>query len=187
MKKTFFRAFLVLMCTVGCASFARADEAKQVTDAQRDRLTKVCARLEQECAQNRALLLAVDQQVVSLNQRLDEAETRVRLLIEMESANVCLHQLPADLSRAEEIQQAHARWLEALTASDVQRFTEQEIMILERQYIQAVQRALTTESTRIQTLTRELEAKEKRSDALRTQQLHLDRQILATQEALKAL
>jgi hypothetical protein len=187
MKPWLLSLLFACLCTMGCSSMKHSSEAQKAIAIQKDTLHNEILRYEQLCIENEVRLMVLDRQIASLDQRIETITQRVHLLLDIERSNVCLNILPEDLSRSEEIRQTHDRWQEALQAPEAVALSAQEIAILERQFLQAVQRAIVTESTQIQTLMHEMDAKDRQAAALRTQRLDFDRRILALAAALSAL
>lgn len=178
MKRYFFNACIILLFVVGCTTPRASKESVKGVDIQRDVIETKIKNLEQIHASTRTQMEGIDLQVETLKKRVEEIQNRVHLLIEIERSNVCINILPEDLSRSAEMSEAYERWLQAKGALP-EGENSQELKILEQQFLQAVQRSVVTESTQLQTLSRELEKKEKTSSQLRSKLIALDRELNA--------
>lgn len=187
MRRWFLGGLLCCTCWAGCRSVTEAQSSDNVVDPQCVAISNSLVGWEEKSASIHAQLEKLNPQIDSLNQRIEKIEARVRLLIEIERSNVCLHHLPEDVARSEEIQTAHMLWLAATQAQAGQQPSAEEIEILQHQFVQAVQRSVVTESTLLQVLSGELEQKEKEAAKLRVKMLEVDRQIQDLEQTLKQL
>ncbi|MDO4527876.1 MAG: hypothetical protein Q4C03_03720 [bacterium] len=185
MKVWLFGCAVCCLWLVGCQSLMGPSRDEQVLAYQRDAISNAIQGWEGKSATIHAKLEVLNEKIQRLTERVETIESRVRLLIEIERAEVCLHVLPEDISRSEEIKATHARWLAAVNAKEQP--SEEMLLLLRQQFVQAVQRSVVTESTLLHTLSRELELKEKEAAELRVQMLEVDRQILALEAELLAL
>lgn len=174
-------------CVLGCTSITASKEEAQVIEQQRIAISKSIVGWDGKSNEIKAQLTSLDTQIETLYQRIDEIQNRVRLLIGIESSEVCLNILPEDLARSVEIREAHNRWLAATQVSEEKQLSTEEQAILHQQFLQAVQRAIVTESTQLQMLTRDVERKEDAAARYRSQMLEIDRQIQDLEQTLKAL
>lgn len=185
MKAWFLGCALGCICMVGCQLLSDAARDEEVIAYQRNAISEAIQGWEGKSASIHSKLEVLDEQIQRLTNRVETIESRVRLLIEIERAEVCLHVLPENLARSEEIKATHERWLAAENAEE--KPSEEMSLLLRQQFIQAVQRSVVTESTLLHMLSRELEQKEKEAADLRVQMLEVDRQILALEAELLAL